>query len=252
MKKTILIILTLALVPCASIPALAMGWAYTPDPAPEYTVAVTKLERVQTTTGTAYTPVPGELATIGQVVYFSVRITDSSGNDVKGDIRLSDLEVLYIDGSVIAATVTGAHPAATASIETATPVDQLVYNGKPIIIMGDTVTIDKLVFTRQNNVAVSVDIADGNLGDLSRALTALGMTIEDVYGGRIYMSDAALVANFGQRAKAETTAKWYADADAEVKPAVPDLPQTGDKTGIVGFALIAAAVVLMGVKRWAK
>lgn len=228
------------------------GVAYTPDPVPEYTVTVTKLERVQTTTGTAYTPVPDKLATVGQVVYFNVRITDSSGNDVKGDIRLGDLEVLYIDGSIIAATVTSAHPTVTASIETATPADQLVYNSKPIIITGDTVTIDKLIFTRQNNVAVSVDIANGNLGDLSRALTALGMTIEDVYSGRIYMSDAALVANFGQRSRAEATAKWYADADAEVMPAVPDLPQTGDNVNIVGFVLIVAAAVLVGMKRWAK
>lgn len=251
MKKTILILL-LALTLCAGIPTLAMGWAYTPDPAPEYTVAVTKLDRVQTTTGTAYTPVPDKLATTGQVVYFSVRITDSGGNDVKGDIRLGDLEVLYIDGNVVAATVTGAHPIVTASIETATPADQLVYNGKPIIITGDTVTIDKLVFTRQNNVAVSVDIADGNLGDLSRALMALGMTIEDVYSGGIYMSDAALIANFGQRSRAEATAKWYADADAEVKPTVPDLPQTGDNVNIVGFVLIVAAAVFTGMKRWAK
>ncbi len=251
MKKTILTLM-LALVLCVSIPALAMGWAYTPDPVPEYTVTVTKLDRVQTTTGTAYTPAPDKLAMVGQVVYFSVRITDNDGNDVKGDIRLGDLEVLYIDGNIIAATVTGAHPTVTASIETATPADQLVYNGKLIVITGDTVTIDKLVFTRQNNVAVSVDIADGNLGDLSRALAALGMTIEDVYSGRIYMSDAALIANFGQRSRAETTAKWYADADAEVKPAVPDLPQTGDKTGIVGFALIAAAVFIIGVKKWVR
>lgn len=251
MKKTILILL-LAFTLCAGIPTLAMGWAYTPDPAPEYTVTVSKLDRVQTTTGTAYTPVPDKLATTGQVVYFSVRITDNDGNDVKGDIRLGDLEVLYIDGSIIAATVTSAHPTVTASIETATPADQLVYNGKLIVITGDTVTIDKLVFTRQNNVAVSVDIADGNLGDLSRALMALGMTIEDVYSGRIYMSDAALIANFGQRSRAEATAKWYADADAEVKPAVPDLPQTGDKTGIVGFALIAVAVFIIGVKKWVR
>lgn len=251
MKKTILTLM-LALVLCVSIPALAMGWAYTPDPVPEYTVTVTKLDRVQTTTGTAYTPAPDKLAMVGQVVYFSVRITDNDGNDVKGDIRLGDLEVLYIDGNIIAATVTGAHPTVTASIETATPADQLVYNGKLIIIAGNTVTIDKLEFQRRNNVAVSVDIADGNLGELSRALAALGMTIEDVCSGRIYMSDAALIANFGQRSRAETTAKWYADADAEVKPAVPDLPQTGDKTGIVGFALIAAAVFIIGVKKWVR
>ena len=251
MKKTILILL-LALTLCASIPTLAMGWAYTPDPAPEYTVTVSKLDRVNTTAGTAYTPVPDKLATTGQVVYFSVRITDSGGNDVKGDIRLGDLEVLYIDGSIIAATVTGAHPTVTASIETATPADQLVYNGKPIIITGDTVTIDKLVFTRQNNVAVSVDIADGNLGDLSRALMALGMTIEDVYSGIIYMSDAALAANFGQRSRAEATARWYTDADAEVKPAVPGLPQTGDNAGAAGLVLVVTAVLIMGVKRWAR
>ena len=66
------------------------------------------------------------------------------------------------------------------------------------------------------------------------------------------MSDAALIANFGQRSRAEATAKWYTDADAEVKPAVPDLPQTGDKTGIVGFALIAAAVFIIGVKKWVR
>ena len=251
MKKTILTLM-LALVLCVSIPALAMGWAYTPDPVPEYTVTVTKLDRVQTTTGTAYTPAPDKLAMVGQVVYFSVRITDNDGNDVKGDIRLGDLEVLYIDGNIIAATVTGAHPTVTASIETATPADQLVYNGKLIIIAGNTVTIDKLEFQRRNNVAVSVDIADGNLGELSRALMALGMTIEDVYSGRIYMSDAALIANFGQRSRAEATAKWYADADAEGKPAVPDLPQTGDKTGIVGFALIAVAVFIIGVKKWVR
>ena len=251
MKKTILILL-LALTLCASIPTLAMGWAYTPDPAPEYTVTVSKLDRVNTTAGTAYTPVPDKLATTGQVVYVSLLLTDSGGNDVKGDIRLGDLEVLYIDGSIIAATVTGAHPTVTASIETATPADQLVYNGKPIIITGDTVTIDKLVFTRQNNVAVSVDIADGNLGDLSRALMALGMTIEDVYSGKIYMSDAALAANFGQRSRAEATARWYTDADAEVKPAVPGLPQTGDNAGAAGLVLVVTAVLIMGVKRWAR
>lgn len=251
MKKTILTLM-LALVLCVSIPALAMGWAYTPDPVPEYTVTVTKLDRVQTTTGTAYTPAPDKLAMVGQVVYFSVRITDNDGNDVKGDIRLGDLEVLYIDGNIIAATVTGAHPTVTASIETATPADQLVYNGKLIIIAGNTVTIDKLEFQRRNNVAVSVDIADGNLGELSRALAALGMTIEDVYSGRIYMSDAALIANFGQRSRAETTAKWYADADAEVKPAVPDLPQTGDNAGAAGLVLVVTAVLIIGAKRWAR
>ena len=189
---------------------------------------------------------------MGQVVYFSVRITDSGGNDVKGDIRLCDLEVLYIAGNVIAAAVTGAHPAVTASIETATPADQLIYNGKPIIIAGNTVTIDKLEFQRRNNVAVSVDIADGNLGELSRALAALGMTIEDVYSGKIYMSDAALAANFGQRSRAEATARWYMDADAEVKPAVPGLPQTGDNAGAAGLVLVVTAVLIMGVKRWAR
>ena len=66
------------------------------------------------------------------------------------------------------------------------------------------------------------------------------------------MSDAALAANFGQRSRAEATARWYTDADAEVKPAVPGLPQTGDKTGIVGFALIAAAVFIIGVKKWVR
>ena len=127
------------------------------------------------------------------------------------------------------------------------PLAELAYDGKPVTISGDTVTIGSLTFTRRNGVAVDVSIA-GGLSDLTRELNALSMTLDDIYAGKIYMDDAALVANLGQHIKAEATAVWGADS---VVVRTPDLPQTGSAPVYVGFVMILAALTL-GVRVWAK
>ena len=84
--------------------------------------------------------------------------------------------------------------------------------------------------------------------DLTRELNALSMTLDDIYAGKIYMADAALVANLGQHIKAEATAVWGADG---VVVRTPDLPQTGSAPVYIGYIMILAALAL-GVRVWAK
>lgn len=245
MKRYFAMLLAIVLL-CICTGVMAMGWGRTDNPPPTYTVTVTKLDKVATTSGAAYTPAPGKAATVGAVVYFTAKFLDAEGNPVQGTINLSDMDVLYLDGDVVAAIVTGTYPAVRAVYEYTTPLAELTYDGKPVTISGDTVTIGSLTFTRHNGVAVDVSIA-GGLSDLTRELNALGMTLDDIYAGRVYMDDAALVANLGQNIKAEGVARWYT---AE-SPAVPGLPQTGSAPVYIGFVMILAALTL-GVRVWAK
>lgn len=246
MKKYLATLLAAALL-CIGTGAMAMGWGRTDNPPPTYTVTITKLDKVATTNGAAYTPAPGKAATVGTVVYFTAKFLDAEGNPVQGTINLTDMDVLYLDGDVVAAIVTGAYPTVRAAYEYTTPLADLTYDGKPVTISGDTVTIGSLTFTRRNGVAVDVSIA-GGLADLTRELNALSMTLDDIYAGKIYMDDAALVANLGQYIKAEATAVWGADG---VVVRTPDLPQTGSAPMYVGFVMILAALAL-GVRVWAK
>ncbi len=245
MKKYLAMLLAVVLL-CICTGAMAMSWGRTDNPPPTYTVTVTKLDKVATTSGAAYTPASGKTATVGTVVYFTAKFLDAEGNPVQGAINLTDMEVLYLDGDVVAAIVTGSYPAVRAVYEYATPLADLTYDGKPVTISGDTVTIGSLTFTRRNGVAVDVSIA-GGLADLTRELNALNMTLDDIYAGKIYMDGAALVANLGENVKAEGVARWYTTE----APAVPDLPQTGSAPVYVGFVMILAALAL-GVKVWVK
>ena len=248
MKRYFAMLLAVVLL-CICTGAMAMGWGRTDNPPPpDYTATVTKLERVATTGGLAYTPAPGKTAAVGTVVYFAAKVTDADGNPVAGELKLTDLERLYIDGEVTAAIVTGPAPAARIVYTYTTPLAELTYDGKPVTISGDTVTIGSLTFTRRNGVAVDVSIA-GGLADLTRELNALSMTLDDIYAGKIYMDDAALVANLGQHIKAEATAVWGADS---VVVRTPDLPQTGSAPVYIGYIMILAALALVGVRVWAK
>ena len=246
MKRYFAMLLAVVLL-CICTGALAMGWGRTDNPPPTYTVTVTKLDKVATTSGAAYTPAPGKTAAVGTVVYFTAKFADAEGNPVQGTINLTDMDVLYLDGDVVAAIVTGAYPAVRAVYKYTTPLAELTYDGKPVTISGDTVTIGGLTFTRKNGLAVDVSTA-GSLGELTKELAALGMTLDDIYAGRVYMDDAALVANLGKNVKAEGVARWYT---AE-SPAVPGLPQTGSAPVYIGYIMILAALGMVGVRVWAK
>lgn len=231
---------------CICTGAAAMGWGRTDNPPPTYTVTITKLDKVATTSGAAYTPAPGKTAAVGTVVYFTAKFADAEGNPVQGTINLTDMDVLYLDGDVVAAIVTGTYPAVRAVYKYTTPLAELTYDGKPVTISGDTVTIGSLTFIRRNGVAVDVSIA-GGLADLTRELNALSMTLDDIYAGRVYMDDAALMANLGKNVKAEGVARWYTAEST----AVLGLPQTGSAPVYIGYIMVLAALAL-GIRVWAK
>lgn len=168
MKRYFAMLLAVVLL-CICTGAMAMGWGRADNPPPTYTVTITKLDKVATTSGAAYTPAPGKAATVGTVVYFTAKFADAEGNPVQGTINLTDMDVLYLDGNVVAAIVTGAYPAVRAVYKYTTPLAELTYDGKPVTISGDTVTIGSLTFIRRNGVAVDVSIA-GGLADLTREL----------------------------------------------------------------------------------
>ena len=246
MKRYFAMLLAVVLL-CICTGAVAMGWGRTDNPPPpDYTATVTKLERVATTGGLAYTPAPGKTAAVGTVVYFAAKVTDADGNPVAGELKLTDLERLYIDGEVTAAIVTGPAPAARIVYTYTTPLAELTYDGKPVTINGDTVTIGSLTFTRKNGLAVDVSTA-GSLGELTKELAALGMTLDDIYAGRVYMDDAALMANLGKNVKAEGVARWYTAEST----AVLGLPQTGSAPVYIGYIMVLAALAL-GIRVWAK
>lgn len=75
----------------------------------------------------------------------------------------------------------------------------------PITISGDTVTIGKLVFTRSVSGVVTDVHFDGNILELTKELTALNMTPEDVYNGKVCMSNDVLIQNFGMICKQTAT-----------------------------------------------
>ena len=245
MKRYFAMVLAAVLL-CICTGAVAMGWGRTDNPPPTYTVTVTKLDKVATTSGAAYTPAPGKAATVGTVVYFTAKFTDAEGNPVQGTINLTDMDVLYLDGDVVAAIVTGTYPAVRAVYKYTTPLTELTYDGKPVTISGDTVTIGSLTFTRKNGLAVDVSTA-GSLGELTKELAALGMTLDDIYAGRVYMDDAALMANLGKNVKAEGVARWYTAEST----AVLGLPQTGSAPVYIGYIMVLAALAL-GIRVWAK
>ena len=121
--------------------------------------------------------------------------------------------------------ITGSRPMLTYSIEEKTSLQELHYNNMPITISGDTVTIGKLVFTRSVSGVVTDVHFDGNILELTKELTALNMTPEDVYNGKVCMSNDVLIQNFGMICKQTATSKWYNDADA-IKNIT--IPKTGD------------------------
>ena len=50
--------------------------------------------------------------------------------------------------------------------------------------------------------------SNGNILELTNELAALNITPEDVYSGKICMSDDVLVQNFGLICKQTVSAKW--------------------------------------------
>ena len=244
MKKTLAIIMTLLLI-LSMTSAFAISWAdvETAD-CTEYTLLAEKYERIEGDVGASYKKNPNATAKIGDTVYFALSAVDTAGEEVEAEVEYHNLGNIEAVGKLYKAKVVGAKPYVKISIEEKTDIAELTYNGGSIIVDEDTVIIGELAFLRDENGKV-LDVAhEDNTAEMLKDLAALGIVIDDIYNGKICMTDDILIANFGKVCKTEAVAAWYVENE------VLGIPKTGD-AHIIFPALAIIGVVAVAVP-WKK
>ena len=246
MKKTLAFIIAMLLICCMST-AFAFSWADVETEAcEEYTLIAEKYERIEGDIGATYKKNPNATAKIGDTVYFDLSAVDTNGEEVEVEIEYHNIGNIEVVGNLFRAKVVGAKPYVKISIEEKTDIADLTYNGESIIVDEDTVIIGELAFLRDENGKV-LDVAhEDNTAEMLKDLAALGIVIDDIYNGKICMTDDILISNFGKVCKTEATAAWYVAAENEVL----GIPKTGDAS-IIFPALAVIGVVAVAVP-WKK
>lgn len=226
MKRIFSLLLVVVLV-FGTTSVYALSWTSTSEPCKTYTINIVKYELIPGDVGNSFRVNPNTTARKGEYAYYSIEVYNADNQKVDpGKLIVTDMAApTNLDNGLYAALVTGSRPMLTYSIEEKTSLQELHYNNMPITISGDTVTIGKLVFTRSVSGVVTDVHFDGNILELTKELTALNMTPEDVYNGKVCMSNDVLIQNFGMICKQTATSKWYNDADAIKKHTIP---KTGD------------------------
>ena len=244
MKKTLATILSILLI-LSMTSAFALSWVdVETETCTEYTLLAEKYERIEGDVGASYKKNPNVTAKIGDTVYFDLSAVDTNGEEVEVEIEYHNLGNIEVVGNLFKAKVVGPKPYVKISIEEKTPIDELTYNGESIAVNEDTVFIGELAFLRDENGKV-LDVAhEDNAAEMLKDLAALGIVIDDIYNGKISMSDDILIANFGKVCKTEATAAWYVENE------VLGIPKTGD-AHIIFPALAIIGVVAVAVP-WKK
>ena len=246
MKKTLATILSILLI-FSMTSAFALSWVDVETEAcTEYTLLAEKYERIEGDIGATYKKNPNATAKIGDTVYFDLSAVDTNGEEVEVEIEYHNLGNIEVVGNLFKAKVVGPKPYVKISIEEKTDIDELTYNGESIVVNEDTVIIGELAFLRDENGKV-LDVAhEDNTAEMLKDLAALGIVIDDIYNGKICMTDDILISNFGKVCKTEATAAWYVAAENEVL----GIPKTGDAS-IIFPALAVIGVVAVAVP-WRK
>ena len=246
MKKTLATILSILLI-LSMTSAFALSWAdvETAD-CTEYTLLAEKYERIEGDIGASYKKNPNATAKIGDTVYFDLSAVDTNGEEVEAEVEYHNLGNIEVVGNLFKAKVVGAKPYVKISIEEKTDIADLTYSGEPIIVDEDTVIISELAFLRDENGKV-LDVAhEDNTAEMLKDLAALGISIDDIYNGKICMTDDILIANFGKVCKTEAVAQWYVAAGEDAL----GIPKTGDAS-IIFPALAVIGVIAVAVD-WRK
>lgn len=246
MKKTLATIMTLLLI-FSMTSALALSWVdvETAD-CTEYTLLAEKYERIEGDIGASYKKNPNATAKIGDTVYFDLSAVDTNGEEVEAEVEYHNLGNIEVVGNLFKAKVVGAKPYVKISIEEKTDIADLTYNGEPIIVDEDTVIIGELAFLRDENGKV-LDVAhEDNTAEMLKDLAALGIVIDDIYNGKICMTDDILISNFGKVCKTEAVAAWYVAVEEDVL----GIPKTGDASII--FPVLAVIGVVAVAVPWNK
>lgn len=247
MKRFFSLLLVVVLV-FGTTSVYALSWVPTTEPCKTYTVNIVKYELVPGDVGDSFRINPNATARRGEYVYYSIEVYDANNQKATpGKLVTTDIGVATdLGNGVYAALVTGSRPTLTYHIEEKTPLSELKYNNAPIIVSGNTVTIGKLTFTRLDSGVVTGVSSNGNILELTNELAALNITPEDVYSGKICMSDDVLVQNFGLICKQTVSAKWYNDTNV-IKGVT--IPKTGDAPLNVLPAVLVALVVISAIPR---
>ena len=246
MKKTLATILSILLI-LSMTSAFALSWVDVETEAcEEYTLIAEKYERIEGDIGASYKKNPAATAKIGDTVYFDLSAVDTNGEEVEVEIEYHNLGNIEVVGNLFKAKVVGAKPYVKISIEEKTDIADLTYNGESIVVDEDTVIIGELAFLRDENGKV-LDVAhEDNTAEMLKDLAALGIVIDDIYNGKICMTDDILISNFGKVCKTEATAAWYVAVEDDVL----GIPKTGDASLI--FPVLAVIGVVAIAVDWRK
>lgn len=246
MKKTFATILAVLLI-FGMTSAFALSWVDAEtETCEEYTLTATKYVRVEGDVGAYYKESPNATAKIGDTVYFALNAVDTNGEEAEAEIEYHNLGNIEAVGKLYRAQVVGAKPYVKISIEEKTPVEELTHNGEPIIVENDTVVIGELAFHRDANGKV-IDVAhQDNTAEMLKDLAALGISVDDIYNGKICMTDDILISNFGKVCKTEAVAAWYVAVEEDVL----GIPKTGDASII--FPVLAVIGVVAVAVPWNK
>lgn len=249
MKRKIAAMIAALIVVCAAGSAFAFNWSgEAVTECEDYTIVIDKYIKVESDMGTAFTEAAHATAKKGDTVYWLVSVTDVNGEEVK-DYEIKYHGITYEGENshgLSKGKATSAAPWIEVNKTEKTSIDELYYNGKQINISADAVTIGELTFIR-NSAGIVTDVThSGNAAELIKELAAFGMTVDDVYSGKVCMTDNILIANFGKVCKVSKTAYWGEAAKLEMGA----LPKTGDAgTLIAGSVTIIGAAALV---RYAK
>lgn len=249
MKKLFVLIVVFVLLICTVGVAFAFNWEYVPEVCDTYTIQLSKYQAVAADIGNSFQKSVSVTARRGDTVYFSVEVYDKDGASANpGKVNIVDLtNVSPLGNGLYSATVTGSRPSVTYVIEEKTNIQELLYNGSRVIVSGEAVVIDSVRFIRAASGIVTDVAYDGNALELTKKLAQLGIALEDIYGGRVCMSDDVLIQNFGKVCKQEAIIKWYVEPEEIIQEDVLGIPKTGD-VSVFAYAVmvvVAAAGVML-------
>lgn len=245
MKKFFALTLILLLV-CSMGTAYAFTWEDTKAAeCTEYLVTVTKYAKADADLGTAYEKAPNASARVGDIVYFDIAATDANGKEVDAVVETHHLTDIQPLGAIYSAKVVGVQPWVKASITEKTAMAELSYGGRPIVTSTTSVVIGNLVFTRDAKGVVTDVSSNLNTAEMLKELAALGIDIQELYDGKLCMTDDIIIANFGKVCETTATAAWYVAAEEQML----GIPKTGDASMVVFPALAIAGVLALCLPR---
>ena len=226
MKKIISFVIVMSMLLCMGV-AYAFNWTdVEAEKCTEYVLTAEKYVKTNADIGAAYTKAPDATAKVGDVVYFYATATDVKGNSVDADIEYHHLGNIEKIGKIFRARVVGSEPYVKISITEKTPISELTYKGDRIYVNDDTVRVGKLTFQR-NSKGTVIDVQhDVNAAEMIEDLADLNITVNDVYGGKVCMSNDALISNFGKICETEKIVCWYIPSYENPELGIP---KTGDK-----------------------